>query len=158
MPYRLSVDVPETKLHGREDTDPVAQQWPFSGSSRPAADRHLLFGLLALQNGLVTRDHLVAAFAKWTSDKSRGIDELLVAEGAISRQRCELLNQLVDIHIQDHGGDPQQSLHVLAGSDLPAAKAELQRLDDDELAHSIAQLPGRRYGNDCSAVRWAVNR
>ena len=31
------------------------------------ADWHLLFGLLALQNGLITRQQLVAAFARWTA-------------------------------------------------------------------------------------------
>ena len=35
-----------------------------------AADRHLLFGLLALQNGLINQGQLVAAFQAWTRDKS----------------------------------------------------------------------------------------
>jgi eukaryotic-like serine/threonine-protein kinase len=33
-----------------------------------AADRHLLFGLLALQNGLIDQGQLVAAFQAWTRD------------------------------------------------------------------------------------------
>ena len=36
-----------------------------------AADRHLLFGLLALQNGLIDQGQLVAAFQAWTRDKAR---------------------------------------------------------------------------------------
>ena len=36
-----------------------------------AAERHLLLGLLALQNGLIQPPHLVAAFHAWTGDKSR---------------------------------------------------------------------------------------
>jgi eukaryotic-like serine/threonine-protein kinase len=35
-----------------------------------AADRHLLFGLLALQNGLIDQGQLVAAFQAWTRDSS----------------------------------------------------------------------------------------
>jgi hypothetical protein len=36
-----------------------------------AAERHLLFGLLALQNGLIDQVQLVAAFQAWARDKSR---------------------------------------------------------------------------------------
>ncbi len=36
-----------------------------------AADRHLLFGLLALQTGIVNQGQLVAAFQAWTLDKSQ---------------------------------------------------------------------------------------
>ena len=38
-----------------------------------AADRHLLFGLLALQTGLIHQAQLVAAFQAWTCDKSRSL-------------------------------------------------------------------------------------
>ena len=90
---------------------------------------------------MVAREQLVAAFAKWTSDKSSGIDQLLVSEGVISRQRCDVLKQLDEIHVQEHNGDPLQGLRVLASSDLPAVKADLQQIDDSDLAQSIAQLP-----------------
>ena len=45
----------------------VPRSFPMAG----AADRHLLFGLLALQNGIVNQGQLVAAFQAWTLDKSR---------------------------------------------------------------------------------------
>ena len=35
-----------------------------------AADRNLLFGLLALQNGLINQAQLVAAFQAWTLEKA----------------------------------------------------------------------------------------
>jgi hypothetical protein len=38
-----------------------------------AADRHLLFGLLALQNGLIDQGALVATFQAWTRDKARSL-------------------------------------------------------------------------------------
>jgi hypothetical protein len=46
-----------------------------------AADRHLLFGLLALQNGLIDQGALVAAFQAWTRDKTRSLAGQLVARG-----------------------------------------------------------------------------
>ena len=44
-------------------------------------DRHLLFGLLALQNGLIDQAQLVAAFQAWTRDKSRPLADHLIALG-----------------------------------------------------------------------------
>ena len=46
-----------------------------------AADRNLLFGLLALQNGLIDQGQLVAAFQAWTRDKARALADHLVARG-----------------------------------------------------------------------------
>ena len=45
------------------------------------ADRHLLFGLLALQNGLIDQVQLVAAFQAWTRDKDRPLADHLVDRG-----------------------------------------------------------------------------
>ena len=45
-------------------------------------DRHLLFCLLALQNGLIDQVKLVAAFQAWTLDKARPLADHLVC-GAI---------------------------------------------------------------------------
>ena len=42
-----------------------------------AADRDLLFGLLALQNGLIDQGQLVAAFQAWTRDKARPLADHL---------------------------------------------------------------------------------
>ena len=49
-----------------------------------AADRHLLFGLLALQNGIINQGQLVAAFQAWTLDKSRSLADHLQARGDLS--------------------------------------------------------------------------
>ena len=109
--------------------------------SQLSADRHLLFGLLALQNGMVAREQLVAAFAKWTSDKSQGIDELLLKEDGLSRSRCELLHQLVEVHVQKHDGDVQRTIGTMAGGDVYATKVELEMLNDTDLSRSITRLP-----------------
>ena len=108
-----------------------------------SADWHLLFGLLALQNGLISRGQLVSAFAKWTSDKSVALDEWLVADGAIDPQRRDILKQMVEFHVQNHGGDAQKSLMTLRGSDLPAAREDLEQLNDSDLHKSMAAIPDR---------------
>ena len=55
-----------------------------------AADRHLLFGLLALQNGIIDQGQLVAAFQAWTLDKSRSLADHLEARGDLTgaKRRC----------------------------------------------------------------------
>lgn len=67
-----------------------------------SADRQLLFGLLALQTGLISSDQLVAAFSKWAHDKSKTLDEVLVSDRALNDAMCEVLVQLVDLHVKRH--------------------------------------------------------
>ena len=45
--------------------------------------RDLLFGLLALQNGLIDQGALFAAFAGWTRDKARSLADHLVVRGGL---------------------------------------------------------------------------
>jgi hypothetical protein len=80
---------------------------------RDDAPRDLLFGLLALQNGLVTRDQLVAAVGAWTGAPGRALADLLVEQGALDPAGRDLLRALADRHLKAHGGDPERSLAAL---------------------------------------------
>ena len=46
-----------------------------------AADRHLLVGLIALQNGIINQGQLLAAFQAWTLDKAKSLADHLAARG-----------------------------------------------------------------------------
>jgi hypothetical protein len=48
---------------------------------RDDAPRDLLFGLLALQNGMISRDQLVMAFTVWTANPGKPLAELLTDQG-----------------------------------------------------------------------------
>ena len=61
-----------------------------------AADRHLLFGLLALQNGLIDQAQLVAAFQAWTCDKSRPLADHLIALGHLNAAQRSAVEALAD--------------------------------------------------------------
>ncbi len=50
------------------------------------AEHNLLFGLLALQTGLIDQTALVAAFHAWTRDKARSLADHLIALGHIDRR------------------------------------------------------------------------
>ena len=61
-----------------------------------AADRHLLFGLLALQTGLIQQAQLVAAFHAWTGDKSRPLADHLVALGHLNAAQRSVVEAMED--------------------------------------------------------------
>jgi hypothetical protein len=75
--------------------------------------RDLLFGLLALQNGLVTRDQLVAAFSAWTAAPGQPLTDLLAEQRALRPEHRPILDALADAHLKVHGGDPEKSLAAL---------------------------------------------
>ncbi len=82
-------------------------------SRRDDAPRDLLFGLLALQNGMVNQPQLVAAFGAWTTSPGRTIADLLVEHGALTASRRVLLDALLAEHIAAHEGDAEKSLAAL---------------------------------------------
>ncbi len=105
-----------------------------------AADRNLLFGLLALQIGLIDQAQLVAAFQAWTLEKDRPLAEHLAARGDLDAEDRAAVEALVARHLKKHGGSAARSLAA-----LPAARStqrSLAGLDDPELAASLAGLPG----------------
>ena len=81
------------------------------------ADRNLLLGLLALQNGFVDGDTLVSALSTWVRDKREDLGQILTSRGALADGRHALLETLVDEHIRCHGGDPARSLHAVTTLD-----------------------------------------
>src|SRR5262245_3987787 len=91
-----------------------------------STDRGLLFGLLALQNNFIDRDTLVDAFHRWSGDRSRPLDQLLMDRGALSPARHALLAGLVEEHLGIHGDDPERSLAAL--SSIGPVGEELSRI------------------------------
>jgi serine/threonine-protein kinase len=104
------------------------------------ADRDLLFGLLALQNGLIEQGQLVAAFQAWTRDRTRPLAEHLVARGDLDADGRAGVQAMVALHLKKHGGATEQSLAA-----IPAARsirASLAGIGDAEIGASIGHLAG----------------
>ncbi len=76
--------------------------------------RDLLFGLLALQNGLIDQGALITAFAAWTRDRARSLADHLVRLGHLDAPRRVAVQAIADVHLQVLGGDIEKSLAVLA--------------------------------------------
>jgi eukaryotic-like serine/threonine-protein kinase len=85
--------------------------------------RHLLFGLLALQTGLIDQAALVAAFHAWTQDKTRPLADHLVGLGHLDAAHRPLLEGLAAAHLAHHGGDAEKSLAA-----IPAGRSTRERL------------------------------
>jgi len=103
------------------------------------ASRDLLFGLLALHNGLIDQAQLVAAFQAWTLDKELPLAEHLAARGTFDAEDRGAVEALVARHLKKHGGSTAKSLASLQAA--RSIQRSLAGLDDTDLAASLAGLP-----------------
>jgi serine/threonine-protein kinase len=98
--------------------------------------RDLLFGLLALQNGLIDQGQLVAAFQGWTRDKARPMADQLVSRGDLDGDDRAAVEALVARHLKKHADDPERSLAAInAGR---STRESLARLGDADIEASLA--------------------
>jgi serine/threonine protein kinase len=114
------------------------------------ADRNLLFGILALQLDFVPRDALIQAMNAWVLDKSRGLGQILIDQGALSSDRHALLEALVQEHLKQHSNDAEKSLAAL--SSVGSVRDQLQNLKDPELGETLAHLTSKDA--EQSTVDW----
>jgi hypothetical protein len=91
-------------------------------SPPPDPSRDLLFGLLALQVGLIDQGQLVAAFQAWTRDKARSLADLLASRGDLDAEQRAGVEAMVALHLKKHG-DVEKSLAA-----VPAGKSTRERL------------------------------
>jgi hypothetical protein len=103
-----------------------------------SAKRNLLLGILALQNNLIDRAQLLAAFNSWVEDKSKALGDLLVQQKALSADEHALLEALATKHIDRHGQDSDRSLAAL--STASSARRQLAEIADADLQASLASL------------------
>jgi serine/threonine-protein kinase len=106
--------------------------------SSAGADRDLLFGLLALQNGLIDQGQLVSAFQAWTRDRGRPLAEHLAARGDLDAEQRAGVEAMVGLHLKKHGGDPARSLAM-----IPAGRSNhesLAALGDPAIEQSLTQM------------------
>jgi serine/threonine protein kinase/Flp pilus assembly protein TadD len=119
--------------------------------SAAASDRNLLFGILALQVNFITRDALIKGMNAWVLEKHRTLADILAEQGALKAENRALLEPLVEQHLKEHGGDPQQSL--VAISSVGSVRDDLQQIADPELCASLAHVSAVRQEEDAPATR-----
>ncbi len=104
----------------------------------PATDRQLLFGLLALQNGIINQGQLVAAFQAWTLDKSNSLADHLEARGDLTGAKRALLEGLAEVHLDAHGGDVEKSLAAVSAG--KSTKESLARIGSPEINATLGHV------------------
>jgi hypothetical protein len=118
-----------------------------------ATDRDLLFGLLALQIGLIDEGQLVAAFQAWTRDKARPLADHLASRGDLDGDDRVAVEALVARHLKKHGGDPGPSLAAInAGR---STHESLARLGDADIEASLGHVRPASTQADDDADRTA---
>ena len=76
--------------------------------SRFETDGNLLFGLLALQTGLIDQTTLITAIRICTEAKTKSLADILDEQGAIDVEGKALIQTLASRHLGTHGGDVQE--------------------------------------------------
>ena len=114
-------------------------------------DRDLIFGLLALQNGMVTRDRLVAAFGAWTADGDKLLADLLAEQRALRPEHRALLDALPAAHLKLHGGDAGKSLASLAVN--RSARESLARAGGADVEATLDRVGSGSTEHDVDAER-----
>jgi serine/threonine-protein kinase len=118
------------------------------------AEHDLLFGLLALQNGLIDQSQLVAAFQAWSRDKSRPLAERLATRGDLDRDQRLAVEAMVALHLKKHGGDAGKSLAAIpAGRSTRESLAAIRDLD---IEHTLNQLASGSDGDADTTTSYAV--
>ncbi len=103
-----------------------------------AAHHDLLFGLLALQNGLIDQGQLVAAFQAWTRDKMHPLADRLTARGDLDAEQCAAIEAIVALHLKKHGGDSGRSLEAIPAD--RSTRESLEQLGDPEIGASLGHI------------------
>ncbi len=109
-----------------------------------AADRHLLFGLLALQNGLIDQSQLMLALQAWTRDKTRSLADHLQARGDLTAAKRAILDALAEVHLEAHGDDVEKSLAAVPTDH--ATRTGLASLGEPEIDAALTRVTGGKHG------------
>src|SRR5207237_6589475 len=113
---------------------PSARVRPPAMARTDETTRDLLFGLLALQIGLIDQDDLVSAFSAWTRARGKTLAEILLDRGAIDAESRSILATMAQKQLKLHGGDTEKSLAAIAAA--PSTRAKLAPLGHTALTRS----------------------
>ncbi len=119
----------------------------MSDSCGPSRD--LLFGLLALQTGMIDQGALFAAFAAWTRDKVRPLADHLGDRGGLDAEGRAAVEAMVAVHVKRHGGDVEKSLASVPMN--PSARAGLAALGEPEIGATLARVARSKNGQATDA-------
>ncbi|HSA23726.1 MAG TPA: protein kinase, partial [Myxococcota bacterium] len=86
-----------------------------SATPARAAERDLLFGVFAVQLGLVSAQEILAVAGAWAADRSRGLAECMLAGRLVPEPMHRMLSAMVAEAVEAHGGDAGLTLETFGG-------------------------------------------
>ena len=107
-------------------------------------NRNLLFGLLALQNGLVDQSDLVAAFRGWVRDKSQSLAAYLIERGQLEADCKSALDALVELYEKDIGQNVERGVAATLGRH-DRLRAELEQSVDPDAQSLVSFLASMAF-------------
>ncbi len=125
----------------------------MSQPTDPSCD--LLFGLLALQNGLIDQHGLVGALKAWALDKGRSLAEHLVGRGNLDAADRAALEALAARHLGRHGG-VEQSLAAVSVTVGRSICESVATLGDPELTTIVGQAGSGELPTRAGAGDWTL--
>ena len=100
-------------------------------------DSHVLFGLIALQVGLIDQAQLVAAFQASAREKTRPLADHLCVQRSLDADSRAAVEAMAAWHLRKHGGDAVRSLAAIPAS--RAMREQLAAVGDPELTVTITR-------------------
>jgi WD40 repeat protein/serine/threonine protein kinase len=111
--------------------------------TRRAHNHDLLFGLLALQRGLIDQRQLVCAFEAWSADSARTLAEVLLEQGALDDSARCLVNAMVQSQFMDWDSQPEDP-----GASRRPGRATVVPTGEPSLPATITHLGSPRSSGD----------
>ena len=91
----------------------------------PSSEHNLLYVMMALQMGLVTREALLQALQARVFARDRSLGELLQEQGTLTREQRLTLDLAVNEHLETRGDDAQPGLPA---EELPPTVADVMHI------------------------------
>jgi tetratricopeptide (TPR) repeat protein len=104
----------------------------------PAADRNLLFGVLALQADLLDAARFAEACTAWSARKDTPLADLLLDRGWLTAEERAHVEFLLNRKLKKHGGDARAGLAEVADE---AVRHTLAAVADPIVHQTLAGLP-----------------
>jgi eukaryotic-like serine/threonine-protein kinase len=122
---------------------------------RRAANRNLLFGVLAWQTGIISESQLLAGLKQWTLQKHKTTGRILIDQSALTDLQLRLLDPMVDAQVALHADDPGLALQALSSVPGIAVTLQKQIRDDDvqaSLTHIIRSSDSRQESSEAPSA------
>jgi len=103
-----------------------------------SSDQNLLFGVLALQAGLLDAQQFASGCSLWCANKEQSLAQIFIDQGWLTAEERDHIAYLLERNLRKHQGDPHATLASAADAKVVRL---LETLEDPVIEHSLASLP-----------------